>query len=422
MSRSPWVSVVLPSYNHAPFVAAAVESVLNQTITDIELIVVDDGSTDGTPEIVANIQDPRLRLVRLGENRLRHPRNLALGLTQAPNIAFQNSDDLWLPEKLETQLALLEEREELVACFTDVEIIDNDGTALSGSWANGLFSTENRTNARWLRHFFDLGNCLCLTSALVRRSAMEMAGVFRGQYVQLSDLDLWTRLAALGQFHIVDERLTRFRVVTGNKGLENLSGPKIASQNRSVIEHADLLHNFVTPPIFDMLPDIFPDVIGSAADSPPVRVARLARYAWSLGTVQHSLFADKAVASVMANERARNDVADALGAELFREFVRRRGDISIRPQDQPLGFAAQAAERDRALNGLRAQLAEAERDRALNGLRAQLAERDRLIQDLSVRLTAEQDLVSELVNSRSWKVTLPLRVIANEVSKLWRQR
>jgi glycosyltransferase involved in cell wall biosynthesis len=406
MLRSPRVGVVLPSYNHAPFVAAAVESVLNQTITDIELIVVDDGSTDGTPDIVANIQDPRLRLIRLGQNRLRHPRNLALGLTRAPNIAFQNSDDLWLPEKLETQLALLEERGDVVACFTDVEIIGHDDSVLSASWANGLFSTENRTHLRWMRHFFDVGNCLCLTSGMVRRSAMEMAGVFRGQYIQLSDLDLWTRLAALGQFHIVDKRLTRFRVVTGSKGHENLSGPQIASQNRSVIEHADLLHNFLAPPILDMLPDIFPDVVGSAADSPPVRVARLARYAWSLGTAQHSLFADRAVASVMADERARNDVADVLGAEIFLDFVRRRGDLSIRPQAQLLGLAEPATERDPALAGLRAQL----------------AERDRLIQDLSVQLAAEQNTVSTLVNSRSWKMTLPLRAIANEVSRLWRRK
>ena len=99
------VSVLIPSYNHAPFVGRAVESVLAQTYSALEVIVVDDASTDGTATVVADIKDPRLRLIRNAKNGLRHPRNLALGLAQGKYVAFQNSDDVWLPEKLERQVA-----------------------------------------------------------------------------------------------------------------------------------------------------------------------------------------------------------------------------------------------------------------------------------------------------------------------------
>ena len=91
---SPLISIILPSYNHANFVADAVDSVLNQTVRNIELIVVDDGSSDGTPDIVEKIHDPRLQLIRLKHNRLRHPRNLGLDLAKGQYIAFQNSDDV----------------------------------------------------------------------------------------------------------------------------------------------------------------------------------------------------------------------------------------------------------------------------------------------------------------------------------------
>ena len=77
-SKNPSVSVVMAAYQHARFVERAVRSVLEQSIDDLELIAVDDGSTDGTPDIIAGIDDDRIKLVRLGENRLENPRNVAL--------------------------------------------------------------------------------------------------------------------------------------------------------------------------------------------------------------------------------------------------------------------------------------------------------------------------------------------------------
>src|SRR5438105_1920243 len=102
MSRpDPVVSVVLPTYNLAQLLPRAMQSVLDQSFRELELIVVDDGSTDATVDVVQAFQDPRVRLVRLPENRGVGPaRNAGIAVARAPYIAFQDHDDLWLPEKL----------------------------------------------------------------------------------------------------------------------------------------------------------------------------------------------------------------------------------------------------------------------------------------------------------------------------------
>ena len=99
--QNPLVSVIIASYNHQDFVKEAVESVLNQGVKDIEVIVVDDGSSDNTPLVIRSIYDPRVRFIELKENRRQHTRNLALSLAKGKYIAFQNSDDVWKSGKLQ---------------------------------------------------------------------------------------------------------------------------------------------------------------------------------------------------------------------------------------------------------------------------------------------------------------------------------
>jgi len=378
MSENPLISVILPSYNHAEFVAMAVESVLAQTVKDLELIVVDDGSNDGTPDIVARISDPRLRLIRMSQNRIQHPRNLALGLARGKYIAFQNSDDMWLPEKLETQLEVMKEREEVLVCFTDVRIIDHQGKHTTNLWAQHLFIADNRSNLQWLRYFFETGNCLCISSALVRREAIEQAGRFTGSFIQISDFELWVRLAALGEFYVVQKKLTCFRDTTGHNtfmhGSGNLSGPGMNGQNRSVIEFAKLLENYVEYPIVNILPQIFTEIVSVEPDTKEVHLAQLVKYAWSLNTVLHSLFADSVISRIMEDESARKKVTDYFGAEIIQEFVTRRGNLEIRFADQ---LAAQLADKDQTINAI--------------------------------------------LHSRSWMITYPFRIIGTTLRKLKNQ-
>lgn len=324
LGRTPLVSVIMASYNHAPFVASAVETVLEQGIAGLEMIVVDDGSTDGTPEQVERIGDSRVRLVRLNDNRRSSPRNVALGLAKGRYVAFQNSDDEWCRGKLRAQLEFMEENPGFSACFTGVGIIDERGDTLAGSWAGGLFSTENRTRNRWLRQFFDHGNCLCISSVLVRRKQVEAVGRFRASLVQVADLDLWVRLAAQGEFHVDERPLTRFRVV----GEKNASAPTEARMRRYVIEFADVLGRYARQPVLGLLGDVFGDVMPDNAGGGSIPLAALARYAWTLGP-SHHLFADRALIDMLDDPAEREEVTGVFGAQLVHDFIRKRGGINV---------------------------------------------------------------------------------------------
>lgn len=314
----PLVSVILPSFNHAAFVHEAVSSVLDQTFRDLELIVVDDGSPDGTADVVASIRDPRLTLIRLSGNRAVHARNLALGHARGQYVAFQNSDDIWLPSKLTAQLDIMEDSAKgYAAGFTAAQIVDEKGIAASDTWASHLFTTANRTPVEWLRHFLDSGNCLPLPSAIVRR--MDLTGLrgFRASLVQLGDFDLWIRLAALGEFFILPEPLTKIRVIPG----VNLSQPTLRGHLRAQIELATVLERYTESSILAKFDDIFPDLPGMS--TPGAKKVALALQVWHRGQ-GYSLFADRVVERVLEDACERADAVAAHGVDFIHTFLTRR--------------------------------------------------------------------------------------------------
>src|SRR4051812_19294567 len=110
----PRVSVVTPTHDRAHLLPQAVDSVLGQTAGDLELIVIDDGSTDGTLDVLGQYDDPRLKVIAIPHSGIPgHVRNVGLQEAQGEFVAFLDSDDIWLPEKIERQLAVLGERPEV---------------------------------------------------------------------------------------------------------------------------------------------------------------------------------------------------------------------------------------------------------------------------------------------------------------------
>ncbi|MDB5378984.1 MAG: glycosyltransferase family 2 protein [Rubritepida sp.] len=324
LRRRPLVSVILPSFNHAPFVAEAVGSVLDQSLRDLELIVVDDASTDATPEIVGALRDPRLTLLRLPANRAVHPRNLALSRARGRYVAFQNSDDIWRPGKLERQVEAMESRDRPAACFTRAETVDAEGRPTGGDLAEKLLSHEERPAAAWLRRFFDIGNCLIISSAMVRRSDLVALGGFRASLVQLGDFDLWVRMAALGAFRILPEPLTLWRIL----GEANLSHPSPTTRNRAQIELAQILEHYAAPPLLGLLDRIFPEI---PADAPPgARRIALALRAVGRPGSGFSLFADRVIAAVLDDAAARAEAVAHHGTGFLRDFLARRGRSEFR--------------------------------------------------------------------------------------------
>lgn len=161
MSSEPLVTVVLPSYNHGAFIEQALQSVLDQSVCNIEVLCMDDASTDDTAARLARVNDPRVRVVTNSVNRGVSHRNLALRLARGPYIAFQNSDDLWHPGKLAAQVGFLAANPAYGACFTAVQLCDEDGNPCPDDPIFGsLFRVEQHDRRQWLHRFYHSGNCL----------------------------------------------------------------------------------------------------------------------------------------------------------------------------------------------------------------------------------------------------------------------
>ncbi len=254
---TPLVSVVMASYNHERFVDETVQSVLRQTLHDFELIVTDDGSTDGTADRIAAHRDPRIQLHRFAANRgVCVAMNNSIRQASAPYVAMINSDDSFLAHKLETQLQFLEQHPDITASFTRVNAIDELGTQLGEDehvYAR-IFDQPNRSRHEWLRTFFLSGNRLCHPSLMIRRDAYRRAGLYDERLQQLPDFDMWVRLCLRDEIHVLPERLVRFRVHTASA-----SAPMAQSYARAIWEHRRIFDHFLKLGADDlrrMLPEV----------------------------------------------------------------------------------------------------------------------------------------------------------------------
>jgi len=210
---SPLVSVVIPAYDRAPTIVAAIESVLRQTWTDLELVVVDDGSTDDTAAAAASVTDPRLRVVRLPANRgAAAARNAGAAQARGRWIAFQDSDDEWLPEKLARQLARLDAHPEAVAAYCGlltVGALDAEAggrTRLTYIPAPGTSLVEGRIQPMLLTH-----NFMSTQTVMVRRDVFLGLGGFDESLPAMEDWEFAIRLAGAGEIAFVDAPLVHQR-------------------------------------------------------------------------------------------------------------------------------------------------------------------------------------------------------------------
>lgn len=211
---NPAVSVVLPTYNRASLLGRAMESVLSQSYTDLELIVVDDGSTDDTWERVKGfVGDPRVRYVRHDNNRgAAAALNTGVMASSGTFIAFQNSDDEWLPDKLARQIPILETQpDEVGMVYSDMWRIQ-DGR--QWHWPSPAFGPHDG-----LIYHRALGleimNIGILT-AVIRRTCVQQAGLFDERFPRLIDLEFFIRLSKHCRFYHVGEPLVKYYRTPGS--------------------------------------------------------------------------------------------------------------------------------------------------------------------------------------------------------------
>lgn len=202
-ARNPRVSVILPTYNRAATLPRAVASVLGQGLRELELIVIDDGSTDDTAGVLAGFDDPRLRLLSQPNGGPAKARNAGIRAARAPLIAFQDSDDEWLPTKLESQLAVLDRSPAEVGWIAGAHLAYGAGQALRVACE---LPADPADLAAVQRQLYE-GAPWVTPLWLVRRELLFDAGLFDEGLPCLEDWDLLIKLAARCRFRAVDDVL-----------------------------------------------------------------------------------------------------------------------------------------------------------------------------------------------------------------------
>lgn len=229
------VSVVMPSYNHREYVGRAIESVLRQTYQNFEFIIADDGSTDGSLEVIGQYDDPRIKFIRYEHNTGFGALEYAFTAAEGEYIASLASDDMWAETLLEKYVMFLENNKDYGCCFCQPKIIDENDQTIENSDMNNVFCFENNTREGWFKRLFLKGNCICAPAMCIRGELFRKLGVFRYQYRQAQDYEYWLRLLQFSNIYIYPEKLCMYRIHNeGENG--NISTPTWENLSRSRME------------------------------------------------------------------------------------------------------------------------------------------------------------------------------------------
>jgi hypothetical protein len=233
--------------------------VLAQTYTDFELLILDDGSNDGSWDIINSYTDSRVCALQSGERNIVAAMNHVIAdIAVGELIAIFHSDDVWLPTKLAEQVAYLDTYADCGAVFTQTLAIGEDGEPLTGDAAGiaAVFAQPNRSRQLWLQHFFYRMNALCHPSVLIRKAAYQTVGMYRETMWALADFDLWVRVCLSYEIHVLESALTCFRVRADHG---NMSGDKVETHVRTATEFFLILRHYLHIDSFDELVAIFPE-------------------------------------------------------------------------------------------------------------------------------------------------------------------
>jgi glycosyltransferase involved in cell wall biosynthesis len=201
----PLISVIIPVYNGEKTIRKTIKSVLNQTFSDLELIVINDGSQDSTLDIVKNLSDSRLQLFSYSNAGQAISRNRGIKQASGEYISFIDADDLWTSDKLERQLAALQNHPDAAVAYSWCNHIDAEDKVLRPG--SRIIANGNIYPQLLVANFLENGS-----NPLIRRQALTEVGEFEASLSPAEDWDLWLRLAAKYQFITVPSPQVLYRV------------------------------------------------------------------------------------------------------------------------------------------------------------------------------------------------------------------
>jgi len=224
-TQNPEVTVLMPVYNGERYLREAIESILRQTFTDFEFLIIDDGSTDGSAATVKGYNDGRIRLVENEQNiGLTRSLNRGLHLARGEYIARMDADDISLPERLAEQARHLDQHPEVAVATSGWELIDECGQSLARH-SHPLSSEE-------IYYFLTFFNCVHHSSVLFRKDFVMRLGGYDEAVKYSQDYDLWLKVSRLAKIAMSKKVLTRFR----------LSESSVSSRFKAdSINHSDMI-------------------------------------------------------------------------------------------------------------------------------------------------------------------------------------
>lgn len=391
---APKVSIVLPNYNGGKSLKETIQSVLNQTFTDYELIIVDDASTDNSHQIIEQFQDKRIMRHYSEVNRhVAYTTNIGFTMAKGEYIARIDSDDQWELDKLKKQVEFLDNNKQYGACFTKVNIIDDDSNIANDKYQTieKLFNNvENQRQEKWIEYFIREGNCLCNPSVLIRKAALDKIGrQYNIAYVPAQDFEMWTRMVLEYPIYVMNERLVRYRWTEDeNKISGNQNGKEYAFRNVHMLVRKKLIER--------MSEEQWKKFFGNKFES----------------SEKSKLGVEYEKALMLLHEVDEN--VNFLGLDKFEEllndsekleFIERRG-FSLKEyykeyRVQNFGLAWEIQERDRKIFEL------SNRER----------ENEEEIHLLNKELKNMQIEIKNMRESISWKITRPFRKVGRIIRK-----
>jgi len=326
---APKVSIVFTSYNHEPFLRQALDSVINQTYENWELLIWDDVSSDDSWNIIQSYTDPRIRSFRNDRTR-RYIYAINQSITteaKGEYIAIHHSDDAWHPDKLAEQVAYLDSHEDKAAVFTHVQLIDENNRPLENDWFNG----PEQSREQWLRCLFMNHNKLCHPSVLVRRVEYIRAGLYKLVHAQIDDAEMWTRLLLHADIHVLPKKLTLHRIFSTGS---NVSGDSPQTRARLQFEWFEQKKNYLDLSIDDIL-KIFPESqrwFASEGDSDRDYV--LAMVAIHLGHCQNTRLFGLDLLYRLLNEPERAEIISQVHGFDYLNFMQLSGQSILFAVDE----------------------------------------------------------------------------------------
>ena len=234
-TKKPLVSVIVTTFNRCEMLAETIQSILDQTFLDFELIVVDNMSEDGTREYINSIQDGRVRYFR-NQNFGVVAKNRNYGIREAKGtyIAFCDDDDLWLPNKLEVQVTLLKKNPNKVMCYSQAE------SFLDNQTVKKLMIRRSVKKS----HFNNLlqGNFIPNSSVLIKRDVFDRLGYLNESSELREDYEMWLRVTKSFSIHGTDQALIKYRLHSSNS-----AGSKVAETMRAIRTLRSLAHPLSIP-------------------------------------------------------------------------------------------------------------------------------------------------------------------------------